>query len=648
MSNDWTIQDSEELYRINKWGNPYFSINSSGHITVSPEGNQQRILDLYQLVETLNQQNIKPPLLIRFSDIFTHRLALLQKCFDNAIARYNYANIYQGVYPLKCNPHRHVVEALVRDGREYNFGLEVGSKPELMIALTHLEPNLDSGDNLLKPCLICNGYKDREYIETALLSTNLGHNVIIVIEQLEELEIILDLSHKFKIKPTLGIRAKLSAKGIGQWANSSGDQSKFGLTIPDILTAVKQLETDSMLSCLQLLHFHIGSQISSISVIKYAIREASQIYVQLVKLGAKMEYLDVGGGLAIDYDGTNNNFYASRNYSLQNYANDIVAEVKDVCEQAVVKMPILISESGRAIASHHSVIIFDVLKTNHIPNVAPEPLKEEEDHSISYLWETYQMISPENYQECYHDAIQVKNEVISLFNLGYLSLQERARAEQIYAACCHKILEIIRHQDYVPDDLKELEKIMVSIYYINLSIFQSIPDTWAIDQLFPIMPIHRLEEEPTQKGILADLTCDSDGKIDKFINFGNIQATLRLHPLLNVNNHQKTQKTYYLGLFLVGAYQEIMGNFHNLFGDTNVVQVKINSDGYEIEQVLKGDTISDVLGYVQYNVNDLLAKMDCLIKQALDKNLITSEDAQRLLTDYQKGLNFYTYLMSNE
>lgn len=578
--------------------------------------------------------------MINFPDILGDRLAHLHKCFNNAIKNYDYSNIYQGVFPLKCNPNRHIVENLMSYGKDYNFGLECGSKPELMIALTHLKPNFNSNYKSPKPCLICNGYKDQEYIETALLSSHLGHNIIIVIEQLQELEIIIDLSQKLQIKPTLGIRAKLSTKSIGHWANSSGDRSKFGLKITEILTVIKKLEKESMLHCLQLLHFHIGSQISSISVIKYAIREASQIYVQLVKLGANMKYLDVGGGLAVDYDGTKTDFYASKNYNMQNYANDIVSEVQQVCEQAQVNEPILISESGRAIASHHSVIIFNVLNTSNISYILPKIQEKEEHIVISNLWETYEIISEDNYQECYHDIIQYKEEVISLFNLGYLTLEGRARAEEIYGVCCQKIFKIITNKEVFPDDFQELENFRKSIYYMNLSVFQSIPDSWAINQLFPIIPIHHLNEKPNRQGILADLTCDSDGKIDLFINLGEIKSTLPLHDLPTINN----SKNYYLGVFLVGAYQEIMGNFHNLFGDLNTVYIKMNEDSYDIQQIIKGETITDVLGYVQYNSKDLLEKMRCLTKESLQKDLITHKNAQILLKDFEKSLNSYTYL----
>jgi arginine decarboxylase len=640
-SETWRIEESEKLYRIQGWGDPYFSINAAGHVTVSPKGDRGGSLDLLELVEALRQRNLGLPLLIRFSDILADRIERLNACFAKAIARYKYPGTYRGVFPIKCNQQRHLLEDLVRFGQPYQFGLEAGSKPELMIALAILK----TPDSLL----ICNGYKDREYIETALLATRLGQKPLIVLEQLEEVQLVIDAAHRLGIAPMLGVRAKLSTKGTGRWGESTGDRAKFGLTIPEILTAVEQLRTAGMLNSLQLLHFHIGSQISAISVIKDAIREASQIYVELSKLGANMQYLDVGGGLAIDYDGSKTNFPASKNYNMQNYANDIVAEVKEACEGRQVTVPVLISESGRAIASHQSVLIFDVLSTSDVVCETPIPAAEKEHLIIRNLWETYSTINLETYQEAYHDAIQFNEEAKSLFSLGYLTITQRARAEQLYWACCHKILEIVRTQDYVPDDLEDLEKIMASIYYVNLSVFQSVPDSWAIDQLFPIMPIHRLNEEPTRRGILADLTCDSDGKINRFIDLRDVKSVLELHPLREAGDHRKNPKSpepYYLGLFLAGAYQEIMGNLHNLFGDTNAVHIQLTPRGYEIEHVVKGDTVTEVLGYVQYSPEDLVESIRRHSEQALQDNRITLEESQLLLQNYEQSLGSYTYLSS--
>ena len=668
LQQSWTIEDSKKLYRIHEWGEPYFSINAAGHVTIAPQGERGKTLDLWELVESLGKRNLGLPLLIRFSDILEDRIERLHNCFDKAIARYNYAGTYQGVFPIKCNQHRHLVKDLVRFGKSYQFGLEVGSKPELMIALAMLEPTAQSNQENSNALLICNGYKDRQYIETALLASKLGQKPIIVIERMAEFYLVMELSQSLDIEPLLGIRAKLSTQGTGRWGNSAGEGSKFGLTIPEILEVITQLQTARKLHCLKLLHFHIGSQISSISVIKDAIREASQIYVQLVQLGAAMGYLDVGGGLAVDYDGSRTNFPASKNYNMQNYANDIVAAVQETCEAAKITAPVLVSESGRAIASHQSLLVFDVLGTSDLVAKLPQPVDEKQNLIIRNLWQTYNFISEHNYQEAYHDAIAFKEEAISLFNLGYLSLTERAIAEQLYWACCSKILEIIHHQEYVPDDLEDLEKIMASIYYVNLSVFQSAPDSWAINQLFPIMPIHRLDEEPTQRAILADLTCDSDGKIDQFIDLRDVKNFLELHslnedtkkqinivspatfstpnsPHLPISPSPNSPPTpYYLGMFLVGAYQEIMGNMHNLFGDTNVVHIQMTPQGYKIEHLVKGDTISEVLGYVQYDGQDLVETIRRRVEQALQDKRITLEESQLLLRNYEHSLSNYTYL----
>ncbi|QSF50536.1 MULTISPECIES: biosynthetic arginine decarboxylase [unclassified Thermosynechococcus] len=630
-TSNWTIEDSEQLYRIQGWGEPYFGINAAGHVTVSPKGDRGGSLDLYELVQALQQRNIGLPLLLRFSDILEDRIERLNACFARAIARYGYQGAYKGVFPVKCNQQRHIIEALVRFGQSHQFGLEAGSKPELLIALAML--------NTPGALLICNGYKDRGYIETAILARRLGHTPIIVLEQPEEVAEVIAVSQALGIEPIVGVRAKLSTQGVGRWGTSAGDRAKFGLTVPEILTAVEQLREAGMLNSLQLLHFHIGSQISAISVIKDAIREAGQIYGELVRLGANMQYLDVGGGLGVDYDGSKTNFHASKNYSMQNYASDVVAGIKDACRQRGIPDPILISESGRAIASHQSVLIFNVLGVSEVPKITPEPATEDEHLIIRNLYDTYQTIDENNYQEAYNDALQFKGEAISLFNFGYLSLPERARAESLFWACCAKILGIARQQEYVPDDLEDLEKIMASIYYINLSVFQSVPDSWAIDQLFPIMPIHRLDEEPTERGILADLTCDSDGKIDQFIDLRDVKSVLELHPF-------RPREPYYLGLFLNGAYQEIMGNLHNLFGDTNAVHIRLTPKGYEIEHLVRGDTMQEVLGYVQYQGDALLEKIRRRTEAALAEQQITLAEAQHLLENYERSLRSYTYLSS--
>ena len=648
----WKIEDSEKLYRILEWGNPYFSINSAGHITVSPKGDLGGSLDLYELVESIKQRNIGVPLIIRFSDILEDRIERLNACFSKAIARYKYKNVYRGVFPVKCNQNSQLVEEVVEFGKPHKFGLEAGSKPELLIAIATL--------NTTEALIICNGYKDREYIETAMLAQRLGKILIIVIEQVEELQLVIEASRKLDIRPVVGVRVKLSTKGTGRWAGTTGDRAKFGLNIPEIIEVVNQLKGAGILDSLQLLHFHIGSQISSISVIKDAIREASQIYVELAQLGANMKYLDVGGGLAVDYDGSKTNFYASKNYDTQNYANDIVAEVKEACEDKNILPPILVSESGRAVASHQSVLVFDVLGISQIPKEEPPVIGKDEHLILQNLHETYQSINKKNYQEAYHDAIQFKEESISLFNFGYLSISERAKVEQLYWGCFSKIQEILKTSEYVPDDLEELERVMASIYYINLSVFQSAPDSWAINQLFPIMPIHRLDEKPTERAILADLTCDSDGKIDRFIDLRDIKSLLELHPLQVSNKSSQYSsieklensakeiisvfEPYYLAMFLGGAYQEIMGNLHNLFGDVNVVHIKLTPSGYKIEHVVKGDTMTEVLNYVQYNSDSLIESIRCQTEEALQEENITLKESRMLLQNYESSLSSYTYL----
>ncbi|MEL6815679.1 MAG: biosynthetic arginine decarboxylase [Cyanobacteria bacterium J06598_3] len=630
----WQIEASEELYRIKGWGEPYFSINAAGNITVSPQGDRGGSLDLYKLVEGLKQRDFQLPLLIRFSEILEDRLGRINACFSKAIARYSYEGVYQGVFPVKCNQQRHIVEDLVRFGKTYQFGLEAGTKPELMIAMASL--------NTPGALIICNGYKDESYIEAAMLGQRLGQKVIIVLEQVEEVEVAIATSQRLGITPVLGIRAKLAAKGSGRWGTSAGDRAKFGLSIPEIITVVDKLKAANMLECLQLLHFHIGSQVSAISVIKEAMREACQIYVELAKLGAPMGYVDVGGGLGVDYDGSKTSSQGSKNYSIQNYANDVVAHVKDACVAAELPMPTLVSESGRAISSHQSVLIFDILGTSEASHTTPTPYADGEHKLIRELWDVYSAVNAENYQESFTDAVQFKKEAGSLFTLGYLRLAERARVERIYWACCRKIVTLLRKQDTVPDELEHLEKSMASIYYANMSLFQSALDSWAIEQLFPIMPIHRLNEEPTQRATLADLTCDSDGKIARFIGHKEEKEVLELHPL-------KDGESYYLGMFLMGAYQETLGNLHNLFGNTNTVHIHLASkaqsqQGYTIEHVVRGNTTDEVLEQVQYDPKDMIEKIRRRSEQALHEGQITIEEARKLMANYKAGMTCYTYL----
>jgi len=556
----------------------------------------------------------------------------LNAAFARAIARYGYGGQYRGVFPVKCNQQRHLVESVVASGRRHGLGLEAGSKPELMIALAEM----DNPGALI----VCNGYKDRPYVETAMLGQKLGHTTIIVLEQLSEVSLVIDVSRRLGIRPVVGVRSKLTTRGEGRWGISTGDRAKFGLTVPEILEAVERLRAAEMLDCLQLLHFHIGSQISSISVIKDALREAGKIYVELVAMGAPMGYLDVGGGLAVDYDGSKTNFEASKNYNIQNYANDVVAEIKDACQDRGARVPTLVSESGRALASHQSVLVFDVLGVSGVmgdePEVPAVPAADD-PRVIRNLYETWQTLRAENVQEAYHDATQFKEEAIAAFKLGYLSLAQRARAERLFWACCRKVVDFTAGSEYVPDDFDDLQNILASTYYVNLSVFRSAPDSWAIDQLFPIMPILRLDEEPTERATLADLTCDSDGKIDRFIDLRHVKSTLELHRVAE-------GQPYYLAMFLGGAYQEIMGNLHNLFGDTNAVHVRLTEQGPKIEHVVKGNTVSEVLSFVKYGGEDMLERIRQRTEAALGERRITIAESQRLLENYEGALRAYTYL----
>ncbi|HAN45769.1 MAG TPA: arginine decarboxylase [Cyanobacteria bacterium UBA8156] len=627
----WTVRDSEALYRMEGWGEPYFSINQAGHVTVSPHGDRGGCVDLYELVQDLQRRGLRLPLLIRFSDILADRIERLNACFARAIARYNYAGVYRGVYPVKVNQQRHLVEEVVEYGKPYQFGLEAGSKPELLIALSLLRTP--------GALLICNGYKDAEFIETALLSRRLGQNPIIVIEQLEEVALVIAAARKLGIAPVVGVRAKLNTKASGHWEDSAGERAKFGLRLWEILAVWERLQEAGMGDALQLLHFHIGSQVSSIGAIKDAIREAAQIYTELVRLGAPMGYLDVGGGLAVDYDGSKTNFAASKNYSMQNYAYDVVAGIKDACTQKRVPVPTIVSESGRAIASHQSVLVFEVLGSGAMTR-EPLPAPAADDPlPIANLYETLASLTPATYQECYHDAEQFRDEAIAAFGLGYLSLLQRVKAERLYGECCDRILAIARQQDYVPDDLEDLEKAATVSYYANFSVFQSLPDSWAIDQLFPMVPIHRLDEEPTVRATLADLTCDSDGRIDRFIDLKDVKPYLELHPL-------RAGESYYIGVFLNGAYQEILGDLHNLFGDTDAVHIQVNPDGYKVEHAIAGDAMADVLRYVQYDRQAMVESIRRATEQALQQKQMTIEEARRLVETYERCLSGYTYLQS--
>ncbi len=628
----WSVADSLELYSIDRWSNGFFSINSDGHIIVTPRGRGRGALDLKALVDELQRRGIQLPLLLRFSDILRSRIELLNNAFASAIGEMNYQGVYRGVYPIKVNQSRVVVEEIVDYGRPFHYGLEAGSKPELLAVMA-----LHQDEEAL---VVCNGYKDDEYIRTALLASKLGPTVIIVVEKPTEIDHIHRVATDLGVTPTIGIRSRLSARGSGKWQQSGGDRSKFGLSAEEMVEAVDKLRAWGQLDCLRLLHFHLGSQISNIRSIKNALREAARFYVEMFKLGCSgLKYLDVGGGLGVDYDGSQTNFPSSMNYSVQEYANDVVFEIQQVCAEAGVPHPDLVSESGRAVAAHHSVLIVDVLEVSAATNLSvPDSLSRDAHSLVRHLFDTYHAASAKNLLESYHDAAQYREQALQLFNLGHLSLKERVLCDQLYWAVSVKILGFLHDVKEVPDDLEHLERNLSDTYFLNFSMFQSLPDHWAIDQLFPIVPIHRLEERPTRRGVLADITCDSDGKIDSFIDPRDVKKVLELHAMANGD-------PYYLGIFLVGAYQEILGDLHNLFGDTNTVHVSIDENSlYTIEEVFPGDTVTDVLQYVNYSASGLMKKLRQNVEQALRKGFMTLEESRQLIDSYQSGLSGYTYL----
>ncbi len=624
----WTAAESSRLYGLEHWGQPYFSINERGHVIVQPRAEWGGCLDLVSLVQDLQARNLSLPLIIRFDDILEDRLTKLHGAFERAMAQYSYEGKYQGVFPIKCHQQRHVVEHLVRVGRRWNFGLEAGSKAELLVALALL----DDPDALL----ICNGYKDNRYLETAILARRLGRRPLAVIEQPHEVHDLIACSQRLGMTPLMGVRAKLSVPSMGRWGTSSGDGSKFGLSAPQLLVTINTLQEAGLLEDLRLLHMHIGSQISDIAVLKEALQEVGQLYVQLVAMGAPMGYLDVGGGLGVDYDGSRTATTASTNYSLQNYANDVVATIQECCQPHGVPMPTLVSESGRAIASHFSVLVFDVLSTGTVNGVIP-PQQEEEPLLVRNLRALLDTISPDNLQEAWHDALKFKDDALSAFRLGYLSLIDRSKAEQLYWACCCTIAEHLSRQP-IPADLQPLATALAATYYGNFSIFRSAPDTWAIDQLFPVMPIHRLHEPPQALGTLADLTCDSDGKLNNFIGSGGHKSLLELH-------HLQPGEPYWLGLFLGGAYQEIMGNLHNLFGRTNAVHIRLAPQGgYRVEQVVRGNTTSDVLRALDHDPQALVERLRQDSEAAIAAGNLTIPEAHRLITHVEESLRQTTYL----
>jgi arginine decarboxylase len=626
----WSVADSVDTYGVRSWGTPYFGINDAGNVCATPAGPTSPAIDMKELVDEVRRRGIGLPLLIRFSDILAHRIVELNECFRRAIAEYGYKGSYKGVYPIKVNQDRYVVEKITATGRQYNYGLEAGSKPELLAVMAMLEDS--------EALIICNGYKDEEYIETALLASKLGRQVILVVEKATELPLIAQIAKRTGIKPLIGMRAKLASRGSGRWEASGGDRSKFGLTAKELIEAIDFLKANDLLSSFVLIHFHLGSQISAIRSVKNAMREAGRFFVELHKAGAPLKYLDVGGGLGVDYDGSQTNFESSLNYSMQEYANDIVFAMQELCDADGIPHPILVSESGRAVVAHHAVLIMDILGVSEFDvGIVPEKVPPEAPPVVRNLVDAYREVSRKNFLEVYHDALEYKEECLTLFALGHLSLQERVIAEQAFWGTCQKILRICRELKEVPEDLEHLEKSLADTYFCNFSMFQSLPDSWAIDQLFPILPIHRHHEEPTRRAVLADITCDSDGKIDNFIDRRDVKHVLELHPLKD--------EDYTVGIFLVGAYQEILGDLHNLFGDTNTVIVSLGeSGGYHIDHVIPGDTVTSVLKYVSYSPEELVARLRRSTEEAIRGKRMTLEESRQLLRCYEVGMYGYTYL----
>ncbi len=626
----WTAQDARELYDVASWGKGYFSINDGGNLLVHPEKDATRSIDLKQLIDTLVLRGIQLPILIRFAEILKHRLGELHDAFDVAIKEHKYNGDYCCVYPIKVNQQRQVVEEVLEFGKPYKFGLEAGSKPELLAVMALADNDTP---------IICNGFKDDEYIEMAMLAQKIGRKIIPVVEKYTELSLIAKYAERIGVRPTIGIRAKLASRGSGRWKSSGGYRSKFGLSTTEVARALEELKLWGMADCLKLLHFHLGSQITNIRQVKGAVNEAARLYAELWREGATgLQFLDVGGGLGVDYDGSQTDFESSVNYTLQEYANDIVYHAQNVCDETGVPHPTIITESGRAIAAYHSALVFNVLGVAGLGDEeAPQELPNDPEQPLIDLQETYRSVNSRNLLEAYHDAQQALDSSLNLFSLGYLPLQQRCIAENLYWAICRKVQKMARELEYFPEELEGLEAMLSDTYFCNFSLFQSMPDSWAIKQLFPIMPIHRLAEKPTRAAVLGDITCDSDGKVDQFIDRRDVKRTLALH--------EYNGSDYYLGAFMVGAYQEILGDLHNLFGDTNAVHVRLGSDGEVIlDEVIKGDTVREVLDYVQFKTDSLVARLRRSVELAVREGRLGYEESGRLLRFYEEGLHGYTYL----
>ena len=625
----WRIEDSAELYNISGWGLKYFSINDKGHVQVTPREGYASV-DLKDLMDELQVRDITSPVLLRFPDILDNRIEKISRCFKQAAAEYKYEAQNFIIYPIKVNQMRQVVEEIVSHGKKFNIGLEAGSKPELHAVLA---TNIDESN-----LIICNGYKDENYIELALLAQKMGRHIFLVVEKLNELRLIAMLAKRIGVRPNVGIRIKLSSSGSGKWEESGGDHSKFGLNSSELLEALDFLEKNKMKECLKLIHFHIGSQITKIRRIKTALREATQFYVQLSKMGFNLDFLDIGGGLGVDYDGTRSSASeSSMNYSIQEYANDAISALVDACEKNGLKQPNIITESGRSLTAHHSVLIFEALETTQLPIWNENEEVSETDHELAReLYDIWDKLNPPRLLESWHDALQIREEALDLFSLGMLDLRTRAQIEKLFWSVARDVNDMAQGMKHIPDELK-ISKMLPDKYFCNFSLFQSLPDSWAIDQMFPIMPIARLDERPTRTATIQDITCDSDGKINNFISSHGICNALPVHSL-------KNNESYYFGVFLVGAYQEILGDMHNLFGDTNAVHISVYADRYEIDQIIDGETVDEVLDYVQYNPKKLVRNVETWVTRAMKSGKITPEEGREFLSNYRSGLYGYTYL----
>ena len=625
----WSIEDSAELYNINGWGLSYFSINEKGHVAVTPKANGPSI-DLKELMEELQVRDVQAPVLLRFPDILDNRIEKISNCFNAAAEEYGYTGKNFIIYPIKVNQMRPVVEEIVSHGNKFNIGLEAGSKPEL-----HAVLSIDIDDDAM---IICNGYKDESYIELALLAQKMGKRIFLVVEKLMELKTIARIAKKLNIKPNLGIRIKLASSGSGKWEESGGDVSKFGVNSSELLEALELLQKAKLSECLQLIHFHIGSQVTNIRRIKTALKEVSQFYVQLKKLGYNINFVDIGGGLGVDYDGTRSATSNSMNYSIQEYVNDAVSAIVDVCEKNNLPQPNIITESGRSLTAHHSVFVIEAMVSTSLPAFdEDEEISGDAHELVKELYELWDNLNQPRLLETWHDAIQCREDALNLFNLGLIDLNTRAQVERLFWSVARDVYAMAEATKHAPDELKKIAKMLPDKYFCNFSLFQSLPDSWSIDQIFPIMPISRLNEQPTKSATIQDITCDSDGKIDNFISTRNFSYH---HPVHDLNS----KEPYYFGVFLVGAYQEILGDLHNLFGDTNAVHVKVKGDEYVIDKIIEGETVADVLEYVQFNPKRMARTVEVWVTTSVKKGIISPEEGREFLSNYRSGLYGYTYL----